>query len=202
MNEQRYMVFADMADKHTVVWARDNVITLGMSANDANELFARYTSEKLSGNRIKAEWEIELEETGAVKIHSRLTEAQRIVEAIAINHLAIATSKDAAIADGRGSIYTASLTLFQTAIMAAYPHLSAGQIYRRWLACGESIEFCAAQIKAEEAELTHVHIQHDDTLREMIVPRQAFETSYEMCGWYVLGSMTAEDAHQLRYFKK
>lgn len=136
---------------------------------------------------------------------SRLTEAQKLVEVIAQTHMAIAMSKDAAIADGRGSVYTASERLFKVAIMAAYPDLSEEQIYQVWVECNESIEFCAAHVKREAdfeaAQLTHVHIQHDDTLREMIVPRRIFDEHYGYYGWGILGSMTADDAHHLRYTK-
>lgn len=214
MNEQRYMVFADMADKHTVVWARDNVITLGMSANDANELFARYTSEKLSGKRGFEYAELEMAEI--VVSESKLTEAQKLVETIAQTHLAIVMSNDSAIAACDGSLYTISQTLFQTAIMAAYPHLPAGQIYQMWTVTTESIEYCASWFMKEsevtpvneagewEDSLTHthVHIQHDNTLREMIIPRYLYEQCYAMCGWEILGSMTAEDAHSLQSYKK
>jgi hypothetical protein len=168
---------------------------------------------------IRAEWEIELEETGKVEVYSRLNEAQRIVEAIADTHLAISMSNDVAIADGRGPVYSASQTLFKAAIMAAYPDLSAESIYGMWTDTHESIEYCAAWFMKEaaeatpiadeewegeftEAERTHVHIQHDDTLREMIIPRYLFEQAYAMCGWGILGSMTAEDAKMLNSYKK
>lgn len=133
---------------------------------------------------------------------SVLTEAQRLVEVIAQTHLAITMSNDIAIATVDGSLYTTSQTLFQTAIMAAYPHLPAGQIYQLWSECNESIEYCAAQIQAAQNELTHVHVQHDDTLEEMIMERRIFDEHYAGFGWYVLGSMNAEDYKMMRYYKK